>query len=65
MDAITNLAMDNEATAILLQETHATKSNALGIPGYDFVANTISGIHGIAMFVHSVVSWQHSASSGP
>ena len=62
-EIITHLATKNGATVILLQEAHATKADVLSIPGYNLTAHTISGVHGIATFVHSSAKWHDVASS--
>ena len=57
--------MENKATIILLQETHATRPDVLTIPGYSLTAHTISDSYGIATFVIDSAKWHKIAFSQP
>ena len=50
---ISHLAITYDATAILLQETHADDANRLNIAGYDLAAHTNSSIHRTATFARN------------
>ena len=54
---ISHLARTYDATAILLQETHAYDANRLKIAGYDLAAHTNSPIHGTATFARNSSNW--------
>ena len=62
---ISHLAMEKEATTILLQEKHATRQDVLTIPGYSFTAHTISDSYGIATFVINSAKWNKITFSQP
>ena len=61
---ISHVAITYDATAILLQETHADDANRLKIPGYDLAAHTNSSIHGIATFARNSSNWVYVDSCG-
>ena len=46
------LAMQSEALAILLQETHCTDVEKLVLPNYQLAESSLSRKHGLATFVH-------------
>ena len=56
---ISHLAITYDATAILLQETHADNANRLKIAVYDLAAHTNSPIYGTATFARNSSNWMY------
>ena len=52
MNILHHLAMQSEASVILLQETHCTDAEKLVLPNYQLAGSAVSRKHGLATFVH-------------
>ena len=52
MNVLYHLALQSEALAILLQETHCTDAEKLVLPNYQLAGSSLSRKHGLATFVH-------------
>ena len=60
---VEQLACNNNAIAILLEETHCTNPDFLAIAGYELCAHTTGKHHGLATFVSHDETWSTVARS--
>ncbi len=60
---VEQLARNNNAIAILLQETHCANPDSLAIAGYELCAHTTSKHHVLATFVTHDATWSTVARS--
>jgi len=54
---IDQLAYNNKAFTIVLQETHSTTADKLVIPSFSLAESVLSRNHGLATFVHERLEW--------
>lgn len=63
LNIIEQLAINNKASIILLQETHWSTSTKLALPNYVLAGFITSRTHGLATFVRQNLSWSHEGQS--
>jgi len=57
ISVIEQLAYQNKAFIIVLQETHCTTADKLVIPNFSLAGSILSTNHGLATFVHERLEW--------
>ena len=65
LDILEQLATNNKATIVLLQETHKENDTILKLHGYTLASQTKSRHHGLATFIRDDIPWSQLVSAPP
>ena len=65
LDILEQLATNNKATVVLLQETHKENDTILKLHGYTLAGQTKSRHHGLATFIRDNVPWSPAGQCTP